>query len=157
MTTAAQVVSAVVNLGAAALAASLQVPDSLTRSRDLSNTPTLLSAGDCPMLIHDLAQPQNQRMAFGDTDGSAKRRKDYEITVYYIDQAENLSQIWDTRPRAIAFVDTYIDMIGAHDTLNGTVSYASAASAGAQDEARLRYNGIPFRGAIIKIKAFQFV
>lgn len=137
-----QIVSALVGLGASVKLSDNTYP----RSRDLNNTPAILNQGDCPQLIHTLVQTSEQQISFS---LNHKSWDNIVVRVYFVDESENLDQIWVSRPRVIDFIDDYLQALDLNNTLNGLVEYSWVSTSGANES--LRYNGSPYRGAILDV------
>lgn len=125
------------------------------RARDLNDTPRILSRGDCPQIVHIPDTLSDKHIAFAAADLSEKGRQDFTLLAYVFDQAENLDAIWDSRPRVVQFVDDLVTALHANPTLNGTATWTNVTSAKIADG--LRYNSVPYRGAIIRLQGFLFV
>ncbi len=127
------------------------------RVRDLNDTPVTLNQGDCPQVIHSVGPATERRLTFTGNDYSVPKGKfDYEILVYFVDQATNLGTIWQTRPRVVAFISDFLDAIQRNDFFYSVNTYSEVKTTGAVDN--LKYTGgSVFRGAIFRVHVVRFM
>lgn len=127
------------------------------RVRDLNDTPVALNQGDCPQVIHSTGTSSERRLTFTGNDYNVpKGRFDYEIVVYFVDQAVNLGTIWQTRPRVVAYISDFLDAIQRNDFFYSVNTYSEVKTSGAADN--LKYSGgATFRGAIFRVHVVRFM
>lgn len=130
-------------------------PTTATRVRDLDDTPISLEQGDCPQVVVLPTLNKSERMSFDDTTGApGVQKRDFVILVYYIDGIEDVPP-WESRPRVAAWSDGLVSAISANDTL-GVTADALYCTASAEVRDGLKYNGIPFRGAVITVRGYWY-
>ena len=124
-------------------------------ARDLNQTPSVLSAGQCPQTVHSVPEFSDTIIAFFDTPGNRQSgRQDFVIDVFFFDQADPLDAIWESRPRTVAFMDSFVTAIHQNPTLNGTTSIVQVQSVGLSDGQT--YSGVQYRGWRARLRGWLY-
>ena len=138
----------------AGISQTVALPDGThPRGRNFADTPALLNAGDCPQVFFSIANDASGQIGFGPS-AIAKGRHEYEVLVYFAESAENLGAIWQSRPIVAQYMSALGEAVRQNNNLWGTVTLAWVIQNSIGD---FRYNGIPFRGGLMRVKAFEFV
>ena len=120
--------------------------------RDLDDTPITLNQAECPQIFFLPTVDKRSRITFDDASkGTHQSRKNFTIKGYYIDDAENLEQVWISRPRTVLWCDQFVDAVDATDNLNIQNLYVEAS---AEVRDGLDFNRVPYRGGVITLTGY---